>query len=255
MFARFAIVLVLLVGSAVATDVHADTMLMDTYIVTPLPGQRGPLEQAIHDHLNFRLSKGDSRTWLLYTPTLGRGIGRLMLFHCCASWEELERYQSWETEAETTPHWMNFVEPFVDSVDHFISEVDLNSSNWEGVEKPSPYLNVNELHIRAGHSDQARIDVLAISNYAKAMDWLPRWMWSWQLGGDPVLNLVIPQDRLSDMSFQTNGFEKALGDHMGDKVKARELIQSWNGHFEYNSFQLFKLLRVAEPGQKPDEDR
>ncbi|MBY5979592.1 hypothetical protein [Ferrimonas balearica] len=238
-----------LLGLPVPAPAQAERILMDAYLVTPLPGQRGPLEQAIHEHINYRLSKGESRPWLLYTPTLGKNIGRLMLFHCCVSWEELERYHSWEEEAETTDHWMNFVEPFIQQLDHYISEVDVNSSNWEAFGKPSPYLSITELHLHAGHRERAMKDVAVLSSHVKAMDWLPRWLWSWQLGGDPVLNLIIPQDRLSDMSIHVPGFEQALGEHLGDGRKAKTLVEEWNVHFEESHFQLFRLLRTVEPGE------
>lgn len=247
MLRQCVLVVVLLAGLYCSPWARADVMLMDTYIVTPLPGQRGPLEQAINDHINHRLANGESRGWQIYTPTLGPNIGRFLLFHCCLNWEELERYQNWELEQETMSHWMTFVEPFVQQLDHFISEVDIDNSNWESYSVASPFLNVTELHIRAGHREQAMEDVSAISNYVKAMNWLPNWMWSWQLGGDPVLNLVIPQERISDMSARLPGFEHALGEHLGDKAKATALLENWNGHFEDSSFQLFRLLRHAEP--------
>ncbi len=246
MFRQCVRVVMLLAGLQWAAWARADTMLMDAFIVTPLPGQRAPLEQAIHDHLNFRLSKGESRSWLLYAPTLGDNIGRLMLFHCCVTWEELERYHVWEDSEEVMTHWMNFVEPFVQEMGHYISEVDANNSNWEGVEGVSPYLNVTELHFRAGHWEQARKDVGTLSGYAKAMDWQPRWLWAWQLGGDPILNLIVPQERLSDMSMQTAGFEQLLSEHLGDRDKAKALLASWNEHFVSSNIQLFKLLRAVD---------
>ncbi|MBY5991394.1 hypothetical protein [Ferrimonas balearica] len=244
---RRVFVVLLLLVSGLPSAIADDELLMDIYVVTPLPGQRLPLEQAVNDHMNHRLANGESRGWVLYVPMLGQNIGRLMLYYCCDNWNDMESYYQWEEQSEMRQHWMDFVEPFVQQVDHYISVVDAPNSSWDDYTKVSPYLNVTEYHLNPGHREPTKESIKILSDYVKALEWQSNWIWSWQMGGDPVLNLVIPQESIFDLSSQRFGFEGALGEYLGDAEKARQLLVTLRSHYSHTYFQLYRLRRQLDP--------
>ncbi|SHG79223.1 hypothetical protein [Ferrimonas marina] len=222
--------------------------LIDAWIVHPIPGQRGALKQALLEHMAYRESQEEEYTWLIYTPMLGDNVSAVLFYRCCVTWDEMERLERWRVTSGVDQHWLDFVEPFVQRMERYISDVDLENSNWP-IEPPiAPYMAVTEMYLDAEHMETAWDGVKRISDQAKAMDWPFSWQWSRQLGGAPIINYVVPYSTLVELSPTDTDFETMMAEYLGDPAKARQEVHLWLSHFDRFDYQIYKL----EPALNPD---
>ncbi|MBY5991393.1 hypothetical protein [Ferrimonas balearica] len=236
---RFSLLLCLLPLTLFAADKPDN--LAEMWIITPKAGEAAKFEEALKRHVAFRKEKGDTRQWMVYVPTLGDKLNRYMIRSCCTNWAEVDTYVKWQNDQQTGNHWRTNVGQLVEAVAHNFSEVDMANSNWPEQDPGYVYFGVTSYKVKAGHGAGTEADKKALSDHAKAMEWPYSWAWSWSVGGEPTLHLVIPHQNYAGMAEPDPSFAESLGKHLGDESKAKALFESWSSHFHGTEYQLYRL--------------
>ncbi|MBY5979591.1 hypothetical protein [Ferrimonas balearica] len=236
---RFIVPLLLLPLSVLAADKPDN--LAEMWVITPKVGEAGKFEEALKRHVAYRKDKGDSREWRVYIPTLGNNLNYYVIRSCCSNWAEVDSYLAWQTKNKTGEHWRDNVSPLIASVGHNFAEVDMANSRWPEGDSGFQYFGVTRYSVKAGEGAGTEADKAALSENAKAMNWPYHWAWSWNVGGKPTLNLVVPYTNYAGMADPDPGFAASLAKHMGDEDKAKALLESWSSHFSGTEYQLYRL--------------
>lgn len=215
--------------------------LSDVWVMTPIAGKNAEFEKAFVEHLKFRISKGDSRNWSVYTPVIADGFNQYVVRFCCTTYADMDTYQKWDSDNKIAENWNSTAGQYVAEYQHYLGETDLENSNWNVEGKNLQFFAVTEYHAKMGKGQSIEAGKKLLSENAKAMKWPYNWSWQWQVGGEGHLSLVIPYENYAQMAPPEKSFAKALTEHMGDKNKVAEVMSSWSDNFHHTTYSVWRI--------------
>ncbi|NMP15601.1 hypothetical protein [Thalassotalea sp. Y01] len=223
--------------------------LADMWVMVPNAGQQAQFEQAFKEHLKYRLSKKDPREWHVFVPTVGVDMNRYAVRFCCTSFKDVEAYNKWAKDNDIGKHWNETVAQYVASYEHFFGRMDFDNSHWPDDGKKYRYFAVTEYQVKMGKSESVEAGKKTLSDNAKAMKWPYLWSWSWTIGGEGGLNLVIPYENFEGMTPPDKSFGEALSEHLKDDAKTAEIFSNWSDNFSSTNYTIWSLRDDMSMGQ------
>ncbi|WOH38004.1 hypothetical protein RI844_01855 [Thalassotalea fonticola] len=226
--------------SAFAAD-EKPPSLADSWVMVPNAGQQAQFEQAFKEHLKFRVSKGDPRNWNTYVPVVGNDLNFYVVRFCCTAFKDIENYIKWENDNKVNDHWNSTVHQYVARYEHYYSRVDFANGNWPEGENNFKYFAVTDYKDKMGTGKSISDGKKMLSDTAKAMKWPYSWAWTWQIGGDGGLSLVIPYEGYAGMAPPEKSFAAAFAEQIGDKQKAEDALKSWTDNFHSTTYTVYRI--------------
>ncbi|WNC70811.1 hypothetical protein RGQ13_11780 [Thalassotalea psychrophila] len=226
--------------SAFAADEKPHS-LADVWVMVPNPGQQAGFEKAFQEHIKYRASKGDPRQWQAYTPVIGKNLNYYVVRYCCTAFKDVEAYKKWESDNKMDAHWNENVAKYVAHYEHYYSRIDFKNSNWPDGKNNYKYFAVTDYSVKVGAGKGVSEGKKVLSETAKAMKWPYSWSWTWQIGGDENLSLVIPYENYAEMEDPDKSFSTAFAEQIGDADKAAAVFKAWGENFHSTQYTVYVL--------------
>ncbi len=224
-----AIAALALAGSALADNHETDGNLADGWYIHVKQGMAADFEKAFAEHIKFRQSKDDPRSWQVYTPVLGDKLGYYAVRACCMKYEDMDSYRAWAQEAGVGEHWNDNVDQYVAKYQHYLNEFDFANSNWPEDPSSMTLFGVTHFYRKPGKAADLEMAKVRMSELAKEHGWPYHWSWADRVGGKDILMLVIPHENFADMAPPEQNFVAFLTEKLGSADEAQALMAKFTG--------------------------
>jgi hypothetical protein len=206
--------------------------LAEVWLVTPKAGHLGEFQAAFQQHTAVRKENADPRDWQTFVSIVGKDINQFAIRNCCFNWADLDSFAKWdEANPQVVGHWYETVQPYVETVEHYYSEVDYDNSNWNDDSGPFRYFAVDQWKLKGGHEADFSAARESMSQIAINQGWANadrNWAWTTQIGGRAAVSLVVPHKNFAAMAGGEETFFEFLSKHMGSTEAAGALIKKFS---------------------------
>jgi hypothetical protein len=206
--------------------------LADMWVVTPKSGHTAEFEEALKAHLAFRAENGDTRDWQVFTVAAGDDMSSYYIRYCCFDWPDQDAYMALAKEKGMGEHWNENVNGVVDRYQHYFVSLDHENSRWPDDAGDFSLFGVTDWTPRPGTAAKRRAAI------SKEHGWDRIWAWSWRIGGDDQLSLVIPYKDYSAMVPPEQTFYEFMVEHVGEE-KAAQTFEDFSGSFWGSSYTIY----------------
>ena len=207
-------------------------------------------EKALKEHTKFRLEKGDPRQWQIYAPITGDQFGVYYIRYCCIEWKDNDAYSAWSSKNKTLENWRKTAGKYANKLEHYFSALDFKNGQWPETDPGFKFFEVISFDPKPGMGAKIEERKAEISQAAVAMKWPYNWSWSWRIGGESQLSLVLPYTSYAEMAEPETSFTEALGKHFNDADKARNMMQEWSSYFDSTQSFIVALREDLSMPQK-----
>jgi len=232
------LLLMLTVIPALAAEEDAPPGVADMWVVTPKDGQSSEFEAAFKAHIAFRAENGDTRAWQTYTVIAGDDMNKYYVRYCCINWADQDAYTGLEQNKGMQKHWNDNVDQHVSSYEHYFADLDLENSNWPANAGEFAFYGVTSWTPRPGTGTQRGAAIAEFKAIATEHGWDKSWSWSWRIGGDSQLSLVIPYNDYAAMAPPEPTFSAFVREHIGEEAAA-ELFERFSSSFWGSSYTVY----------------
>lgn len=213
--------------------------LTEIWEITVADDNREFFEDALKEHMQYRVNKGDPQTWAVYTPVVGEQLNTYQIRACCTDWIEIEGHNEWAKGAKTANHWRNTVAPYVSKTEHYYYHFDAPNSNWDYGQ--FNYFSVNTSKPIPGKTFQLQKAIQAMSVAAKEMGLPLSWGWFHRIGGEPEVQLVVAYQSYSDMMPMNKPFFQQISEYLNSKEEAQSLLEQYGESFSETHYSIVIL--------------
>jgi hypothetical protein len=218
--------------------------LAEVWIMTIKRGEQANFEAAFKQQVAVRAQNNDPRTWNVYVPETGDQLGRYGLRTCCFSWADQDAYTAWtNNNPAVMGDWFAHVDQYVESYEHYFSEMDVDNSNWVAADTPVNYIGVTDYFIDPAKGLDFAAARAELSQIALNQGWSAggrHWVWTSQIGGAPKASLAVPFANFAAMAVQGQTFLEFLSEKMGAD-KAAALVQKFSSGTTGSTYTIWAL--------------
>ncbi len=198
--------------------------LAEVWVMTIKRGQQANFEAAFKQQVAVRAQNNDPRQWNVYVPVTGDQLGRYGLRTCCFAWADQDAYTAWTNNTPAVMgDWFEHVDQYVESYEHYFSEMDVDNSNWVAADTPVKYIGVTDYSIDPAKGLDFTSARVELSQIALNQGWSAggrHWVWTSQIGGAPTASLAVPFGSFAGMAPEGPQFMEFLAEQMGAEAAA-----------------------------------
>ena len=212
----------------------------DGWMMHVKAGMAEEFEEAFTRHIKYRESKGDTRSWQVYTPVVGDKLGYYAVRACCMQWADLDSYRQWGVDNAIGDHWNENVDQYVDKYQHRLYDMDFENSNWPEDDSSVTLIGVTRFYKKMGMAGQIEQAKERMSSIAKEGSWPRNWSWSDAIGGKDVLLLATPYDNYAAMKPLEQGFMDFMTEQLGSADEAGKVMAQFTGGVSYTTYTVYR---------------
>ena len=198
--------------------------LAEVWVMTVKRGEQANFEAAFKQQLAVRTQNTDPRSWSVYVPVTGDQLSRYGLRTCCFSWADQDAYTAWTNSTPAVMgDWFANVDQYIESYEHYFSEVDRDNSNWVAADTPTQYIGITDYTISPTKGQDFASARTELSQIALNQGWSAsgrHWAWTSQIGGEPKASLAVPFANFAGMAVEGPQFMEFLTQQMGAEAAA-----------------------------------
>ena len=232
-------------------DKKEPTVLSDSWVMTPKAGHGADFENALMEHMKFRMEDNDPRRWQVYTPVTGSNISRYIVRSCCSTWKEFDAYDAWYMKSESRKHYFETVHPHVANYSHNFSQIDSKNSSWADDVKAN-YVGVTNYEIKNGGWKKTGKAMKEVTKILKENDWPYSYSWSYPEAGDGGMQLAIPYENYAAMEAPDLTVYKVVKKHLKSEKKADKLFEQFRSGIKSWEYQIYKHHKALSMPEKED---
>ena len=212
--------------------------IAELWVLWPKEGRTTEFEAAAKKFVAWRKQAGEPHAWTAFQPIVGDDIAHYVWRSGEHHWADLDANAEWEMKAKAGEQYNKDMAPLVDHIEHYITEDDLDHSNW--VEAADyRYFQVESFKIKpGGHGEM--VEALDKVHKAAVAGKFPRsYAISYTTGGDGGMTVVFPYKSYADMQEPDPPFMKVLSTHLGSEDAAKKTMQQLNASFEETKTTIY----------------
>ena len=202
-----------------AAQETAPGKIAELWVLWPKDGQAAQFEAAAKKFVAWRKQAGEPYSWTAFQPIVGDELTHYVFRSGEHHWADLDANAAWEMKAKANEQYHKDIAPLVKHIEHYITEDDLDHSNW--TEAEYRYFQVEDFKVKPG-GHGAMLEALDKVHKAAVAGKFPRsYAISNTSGGEGGMTVVFPYKSYADMQEPNPPFMKVLAQHLGSEDAAR----------------------------------
>jgi hypothetical protein len=224
-------------GAAVAEE-ETPGKLADSWIFWIKAGQEAAFEAAVKEHVAWRKAEGEASSWNAYQPIVGDDLTYFVFRSDGHHWKDFDTNQEWSLKAEAVQKFNEHVAPYVERMEHYISELDTDHTRWVDSAEYR-YFGVWEVKLKGGAYDKMNEALTVIHKVAVDQKWSRSYAVAWTIGGEGGMTVVWPFKSYADMADPDPPFSKVLATELGSEDAAKSVFRQWYSSFKSQHYTIY----------------
>lgn len=209
--------------------------IANMWIIWPKDGDETKFESAIKQHAAWRKSAGENMSWSIYQPIVGKDLGYYVIRSGNHHWKDFDVQADWEKSAKTSEAFGRDVGPFVDRVEHYFEETDLEDSHWIDSEDYR-YFGVTDYSPKSGTSADREDAIKKIHKAVTDAKWPYGYAINYRIGGENTMTVVVGYKSYADMADPDPSMAKILATSLGSEDAAKATLTKFSSSINGSSY-------------------
>lgn len=209
------------------------------WLMWPKAGAEAKFENALKEHAAWRKSAGENMSWSMYQPVVGKDLGYYGIRSGNHHWKDFDANAAWHKSAKADEAFARDVGPFVERVEHYFEQSDLEDSHW--IESDDyRYFGVTDYAPKSGTGADREDAIKKIHKAVTDAKWPYGYEINYGIGGEDRMTVVVGYKSYADMADPDPSMGKVLATSLGSEDAAKATLKQFSSSVEGSEYTVYE---------------